>query len=231
MTPLYIIPARSGSKGIPDKNIRLLGGIPLIGHSIRHARDAGADDAHIIVSTDSDRYAAVAEELGVPTPYRRPEELATDTAGSREVILDAMDYADRLGVAYDCVVLLQPTSPFRESGDILRGLEIFDNEHPDMVVSVTPSVANPYYNLFETDPGTGALTICKGPGTYSRRQDAPPVWEYNGAVYIISPDSLRRYPLGLLPRRLPLEMPRERSLDLDTPEDWARAEELINKGI
>lgn len=84
-----------------------------------------------------------------------------------------------------------------------------------MVVSVCDSAANPYYNLFETD-SEGYLHVCKGPGTYTRRQDAPPVLEYNGAVYVINPDSLRRCGLGEFARRVPFFMPASRSIDLDT---------------
>ena len=118
MNCLYIIPARGGSKGIPKKNIKELGGRPLIAYSIDAAREAGADDERIILSTDSSEIALTARRLGLDVPYRRPAALATDTAGSREVILDAMAWADRRGIAYDCVVLLQPTSPFRTADDI-----------------------------------------------------------------------------------------------------------------
>ena len=87
--------------------------------------------------------------------------------------------------------------------------------------------ANPYYNCFETDPDTGALKISKGDGLLTRRQDAPKAWEFNGAVYVISPESLRAMPMGAFKRRIPYEMPAARSVDLDTPADWAVAETLM----
>ena len=118
MTPLYIIPARGGSKGIPRKNIKLLGGRPLIAYSIDAARAAGAPDSSIILSTDDAEIADTARSLGLEVEYMRPAHLATDTAGSREMMLDAMDWADSRGIAYDCVVLLQPTSPLRTADDI-----------------------------------------------------------------------------------------------------------------
>lgn len=226
MKPLYIIPARGGSKGIPHKNIKPLGGRPLIAYSIDAARDAGADDAHIILSTDDDAIADTARSLGLPVEYRRPAALATDTAGSREVIIDAMDYADRTGIDYDCVVLLQPTSPFRTAEDIL-GAEALYTPEVDMVVSVVEAASNPYYNCFETDPESGYLHISKGDGLYTRRQDVPKAWEYNGAVYVINPASIRAMALGAFPRRVPFEMPRLRSIDLDTPFDWLVAEAFI----
>lgn len=228
--PLFIIPARGGSKGIPGKNIKPLGGRPLIAYSIEAARQAGADDQHIILSTDYPSIADTARSLGLEVPYMRPAALATDTAGSREVILDAMDWADRQGIVYDCVVLLQPTSPFRTADDITGALALYSPDI-DMVVSVTPAASNPYYNCFETDPATGFLHISKGDGLYTRRQDAPPAWEYNGAVYVINPLSIRRQPLGAFARRVPFVMPRDRSIDLDTPADWLVAEVLLSQNF
>ncbi len=222
---LYIIPARGGSKGIPHKNIKLLGGKPLINYSIEVAREL-APDRNIILSTDDDEIAKVAEQTGLEVKYRRPASLATDTSGSREVILDAMEWADRNGITYDKIVLLQPTSPFRNAADVRACIDLYDPS-VDVVVSVVESNSNPYYNCFETD-AAGMLHISKGDGLYTRRQDAPPAWEFNGAVYVINPDSIRRMKLGEFPRRVPFEMPRSRSIDLDTQVDWAVAEYLIN---
>lgn len=228
MKPLYIIPARGGSKGIPRKNIKLLGGRPLIAYSIECAIKAGADLDHIILSTDDAEIAEVGRQLGLKIEYMRPPHLATDTAGSSEVILDAMQWADVKGVEYDRVVLLQPTSPFRTPQDIEDALKLYSSDI-DMVVSVVESDANPYYNLFEINPSTGFLSVSKGDGTITRRQDAPKVWEYNGAVYVINPLSIKEMPIGLFSKKIPYEMPRERSLDLDTPFDWQLAEFLLSK--
>lgn len=225
MNPLYIIPARGGSKGIPHKNIKPFCGVPLIWLSIDCARDLGADDDHIIVSTDERRIAKVASNSGLPVPYMRPTALGGDNVGSREVILDAMDWADRKGIEYDCVVLLQPTSPLRTASDVYNALALYDPQ-VDMVVSVCEAASNPYYTCFEQEGPEGYLHISKGDGLYTRRQDCPKVWEYNGAVYVINPDSLRRMPMGAFKRRRPSPMPRERSVDLDTPTDWLVAETL-----
>lgn len=226
MTPLYIIPARGGSKGIPRKNIKPLCGRPLIAYSIDAALAAGASPRSIILSTDDAEIAETGRRLGLDVDYMRPAELATDTAGSREVILDAMDWADKQGIAYDCVVLLQPTSPMRTGADIKAALELYTPD-TDMVVSVKEASANPYYNCFETDPESGYLHISKGDGLLTRRQDAPPAWEYNGAVYVINPQSVRDMPLGAFKKRVPSVMPAERSVDLDTPTDWLVAEAMM----
>lgn len=231
MQPLIVIPARGGSKGIPRKNIKALAGKPLIAYTIDVATQIACNmslpDRCIVVSTDDNEIAAVAESCGVPVPYRRPAELATDKSGSREVIIDAMDWADRNGITYDCVLLLQPTSPLRTVEDVIGSLQLFETTRPDMVVSVKEASSNPYYNCFETDPATGTLHISKGDGTLTRRQDAPLAWEFNGAVYVISPQAIRAMPLGAFPQRIPYPMPASRSIDLDTPLDWAVAETII----
>lgn len=229
MKPLFIIPARGGSKGIPGKNIKPLGGKPLIAHTVAHAL-AVAPAASIVVTTDSEAIADAARSAGATLICMRPASLATDTAGSREVMLHAMDWASDRGVDFDTAVLLQPTSPLRTPGDIVACMDAYKRAQPqaDMAVTVTPSPANPYYDCFETD-ADGRLRISKGDGLYTRRQDAPQAWVYNGAVYVIKPESLRAMPLGAMPCRVPCEMPRSRSIDLDTPTDWLIAEALVKQ--
>ncbi len=235
MKYLYLIPARGGSKGIPGKNIKPLGGVPLIGHSIRHALAAGADSTDIIVSTDSEEIAEVARRYGATVPFLRPASLATDTSSSRDAILHAYDTLKAEGKEYDAIVLLQPTSPFRRPEDILNAVKAYESaamkagqdDMPGMAVSVSEARTNPYYSAFETD-ADGFLHISKGAGRYTRRQDAPKVWEFNGAVYVLNPQLLRKHEISRLPRIIPVEMPPDRSLDLDTPADWERAEQKIN---
>lgn len=224
--PLYIIPARGGSKGIPHKNIKPLAGRPLIAYSIDVARELCHEHDHIILSTDDPTIADTARSLGLKVDYMRPADLATDSSGSREVMLDAMDWADARGIVYDCIVLLQPTSPLRTADDVRAALELYTPQ-VDMVVSVEPAACNPYYNCFETD-ADGFLHISKGDGLLTRRQDAPLAWTYNGAVYVINPQSLRAMPMGSFGRRVPSPMAAERSIDLDTPRDWAVAEAIMS---
>lgn len=226
MRTLFLITARGGSKGIPGKNIRPLGGKPLICHSIDHARQF-ADDADICLSTDSEEIAGVAREYGLEVPFIRPAELATDTAGSYGVILHALDHYRSRGIEYDRVVLLQPTSPLRTSEDIAAAIGLWKPEI-DMVVSVTEAKANPYYDAFEKG-SDGFLHISKGEGKYTRRQDAPEVWQFNGAVYVMSVPSLLEGPMGSFRRIVPSPMSREHSVDLDTPLDWMIAEYLLNE--
>lgn len=224
MKTLYVIPARGGSKGIPHKNIRPLAGKPLIGYSVDVARQL-ADDTDICVTTDDPAITAVVEAMGLKVPFLRPAELATDKSGTYEVLLHALDFYEQRGIHYDCLVLLQPTSPLRTADDVRRAMALYSDDI-DMVVTVKEAASNPYYNCYETD-ADGYLTISKGDGSFTRRQDAPKVWEYNGAVYVINTASLRRCPLGQFRRRRMSEMDAARSVDLDTELDWLVAEKMM----
>lgn len=227
MKPLVIIPARGGSKGVPGKNIRPLNGKPLIHYTIEAAR-AVFPDEQILVSTDDPRIREVAEQTGLKVPFLRPAELATDTAGSQEVLLHALEAAAASGYAADTVVLLQPTSPFRTETHIREAMQLF-REGVDMVVGVKETRSNPYYVLFEENEA-GFLEKSKK-ASFTRRQDCPKVWEINGAVYIIRVSELRGGPIGSFERVVKYEMDEWSSHDIDTPFDWDMAELMIKKSF
>lgn len=222
---LYVIPARGGSKGIPGKNIKPLAGRPLISYTIDVAKQLASDISDICLSTDDQRIIDVAEAEGLHVPFVRPASLATDSCGTYEVLIHALDFYESIGRRYDTLVLLQPTSPLRTVDDVRGALSLYTPDI-DMVVSVKEASTNPYYNAYEED-SDGFLRISKGEGLYTRRQDAPKVWEYNGAVYVINVSSLRKMRLGEFRRRRCYVMPASRSLDLDTPLDWLVVETLI----
>ena len=226
MKPLVIIPARGGSKGIPHKNIKPLAGKPLIYYTIDTARQIVPDE-DICVSTDDQNIIHCVEDYGLKVPFVRPAELATDTAGTYEVLLHALNYYEQQGKTYDVVVLLQNTSPFRTSEQVQEAIQLYHSEI-DMVVSVKECSANPYYCVFEENE-YGFLNICKGDGNITRRQDAPKVYEYNGAIYVINPKSLKEMPLYKFTKRIKYVMDEKSSLDLDTMNDWHMAELMINK--
>lgn len=228
MKPLYLIPARRGSKGIPHKNIKEFCGKPLITYAIDIAR-ALTTDENICVSTEDDEILAVVESYGLKVPFKRPDELATDFAGTYGVLLHALDYYHSLGTHYDVLVLLQPTSPFRRVEDVKEALKIYEPTL-DMVVGVKETTANPYYNCFEEDEN-GFLKHAKGKGEFARRQDAPQAWEYNGAVYVINVNSLKKMPLSQFKKIKKYPMDSVHSIDLDTPLDWIVAETLVQQGI
>lgn len=224
---LWLIPARGGSKGIPKKNIKPFCGSPLVTLSIEQAKECASGDDVILVSTDSPEIKEVSEKCGISIPFLRPEEVSTDTASSYSVIMHALKEFAARGITFEKVVLLQPTSPLRTVEDIRTAVNRWTPD-TDMVVTVSKARTNPYYNAFETDDN-GYLHISKGPGTYTRRQDAPKVWEYNGAVYVMSVESLDKMPMNQFKRILPSPMSSSRSVDLDTPEDWIIAETIYKK--
>lgn len=226
MNILVVIPARGGSKGIPGKNIKPLNGKPLIYYTIDAARSI-VDDSHICVSTDDKHIFDAVEHYGLKIPFKRPDYLATDTASTYDVLLHALHFYEEQGEKFDAIILLQATSPFRTGQHIKEALSLYSKDI-DMVVSVKETDANPYYVCFEED-SNGMLQISKGDGHYTRRQDCPPVYEYNGAIYIINPDSLKEKPLNKFTKRKKYIMDRDHSLDLDTKLDWKVAELIINE--
>lgn len=228
MKSLFLITARGGSKGIPHKNIKPLNGKPLIYYTIDVAR-LFADDEDICVSTDGDDIIKTVEDYGMYVPFKRPDELASDTAGSYEVILHAVKFYEDKGIYYDNVVLLQPTSPFRTKEDVEGCIANYD-DMCDMVVSVKSASANPYYDIFEED-SRGHLVISKGDGKITRRQETPKCYEYNGAVYVINIDSLKARHMNDFQKIRFYEMSEIHSVDLDTMLDWKYAELLIQEGL
>ena len=224
MRPLVIIPARGGSKGIPHKNIKELEGKPLICYTIDAARKFTTDD-NICVSTDDDAIIKVVEAYGLRIPFKRPGYLATDNAGTNGVLLHALDFYERKGNQYDMVVLLQVTSPFRRAEDVIEAVKHYDDSI-DMVTSVMPAKCNPYYDGFEDD-ADGLLAISKGDGSIERRQDAPRVWQQNGAVYVINPLQLKAKGLAGMTKIRKYVMDELHSVDTDNMLDWKIAEIML----
>lgn len=224
MKYLVLIPARGGSKRLPKKNIKLLNGKPLIHYAIDAAREVFSDE-DICVSTDNEDIKRVAEETGLYVPFLRPDYLATDTAGSYEMILHAVEFYEKKGIEYDVVVLLQPTSPFREARQIKEAIATYSSE-VDMIVSVKEAKANPYYTLFEEE--NGFLEKSKK-GDFLRMQDCPKVYEYNGAIYVINVNSLKKAKLSDFKKVKKFVMDEESSLDIDTPLDFLIAQTILTK--
>ena len=223
MNPLVVIPARGGSKGVPNKNIKLFGGKPLIHYTINSALKLFSKEK-IIVSTDSNEILKCAELCGITVPFLRPKHLATDTASTYDVILHAIDYAQSQEIRFDSIVLLQPTSPFRKATHIKDAINLFSSDI-DMVVSVKVSKENPYFSLFEQS-SNGFLQKSKN-SEYTRRQDCPDVYSYNGAIYVINPDSLNQTPIHKFKKVLKYVMNDLDSIDLDTELDWMIGELIL----
>lgn len=228
MNPLIIIPARGGSKGIPHKNIKLLNGKPLIHYTIDVARGV-AKDEDICVSTDDVEIIKCVEDYGLRVPFVRPADLATDTAGTYEVLLHALNFYEAQGKHYDVLVLLQNTSPFRTQKHVKEAIALFRND-VDMVVSVKESETNPYYGCYEDDEN-GFLKKTIENSFITRRQDAPRTYEYNGAIYVFNVKSLKKCHYGKFSRKVKYVMDELHSVDLDNMLDWKFAEFIIKEGL
>lgn len=213
---LAVIPARGGSKGLPGKNILPVGGQPLIAYSINAAKVCAAVD-RVIVSSDDEAIIAVAQACGCDVPFRRPDELATDTAASIDVVLHALDQVP----GYEYVVLLQPTSPLRTAADIDAACERLAADGAQACVSVSPVEQSPYW-MYHIADGGELKPVLELPAGVTRRQDLPPVYALNGAVYVANVSWLRRNRTFLTDETVPYVMPAERSLDIDTFADVER---------
>lgn len=227
MKHLVVIPVRGGSKGIPGKNIKMLGEKPLIGYSIDAARELFPD--HLIyISTDDKKIKEVVGKMGLHVPFMRPAELATDTSGTNEVLLHAVCEAEKMGYKPDVLVLLQATSPFRTGNHLKEALALYD-ENCDMVASVKITKSNPYYVLREEN-NEGWLVKSKE-GFFIRRQDCPIVYELNGAIYIINVSRLKEVSLVSFTKVRKYVMDEISSIDIDSPLDWELAELIMSKNL
>jgi CMP-N,N'-diacetyllegionaminic acid synthase len=225
MKTLVIIPARSGSKGLKDKNIKLLNSKPLIHYSIEAAQEVFSNE-DICFTTDSSEYIKIAKETGIEVPFVRPKELALDNSTSRDVILHCIEFYENKGISYDTVLLLQPTSPFRNKEHLTQILESFNPEY-NMVVSVKETNSNPYYVLAEENE-EGYLEKSKK-GNFTRRQDCPKVYEYNGSMYLINVNSLKQQSISEFTKVKKFEMEKEFSIDIDNQLDFDFAEFMMLK--
>tara|TARA_B100000780_G_C21117167_1_gene452113 strand:- start:1847 stop:2527 length:681 start_codon:yes stop_codon:yes gene_type:complete len=224
LNPLIVIPARGGSKGVPGKNIKLLNGKPLINYTIEAARSIFSDEV-ICVSTDDIKIKEVVEDLGLKVPFLRPQALASDTAGTYEVLLHAIEQYEKKGYFPDTLILLQATSPFRTGKQIEEALKLFDIDC-EMVVSVKETKSNPYYILREENK-EGWLEKSKK-ANFTRRQDCPKVYEVNGAIYIMPVSVLKEKALSEFVKLRKFEMNEVSSHDIDTMFDWGFAEFILN---
>lgn len=225
MKILALIPARGGSKRLPGKNVRQLGGKPLIEWSIQVARTL-PDVAAVLVSTDDPEIARHAQHAGALVPWLRPAELATDTASSVDVALHALDDYERAHGRVDGLLLLQPTSPFRNRARLQAGLALFAANPGCSVIGVSPASTHPLW-CFRLD-GTRLRPFVEGGGLHLRSQDLPPAYAVNGAFYLVPTKVLREthslYARDLLP--LVMETPAE-CIDIDTEQDWQLAEQML----
>ena len=226
MRILALITARGGSKRLPGKNIRLLGGKPLIVWSIDVAKDI-PEICDILVSTDEQAIAAVSKDFGALVPWLRPAEFATDSASSVDVALHALDWYEAHKGKVDGLLLLQPTSPFRTRKSVCEGIRLFVKNDRKAVLGVSPTHAHPMWTL--KMEGNFLLPYMQEHGFDMRSQDLPLTYVVNGSFYIISPDELRECRSFMPACMLPLiSLDQKESLDIDTQSDWNMAEFFLS---
>lgn len=228
MRILALITARGGSKRLPGKNLRVLGGRPLLEWSIDAVRGI-REVCDILVSTDDAAIASAAQAAGVPVPWLRPAELACDTASSVDVCMHALDWYEGRNAPLDGLLLLQPTSPFRRRTSVVRGIELFAAHQGRPVIGVSPAASHPSWCL--RLEGGALRPFLDGAALNLRSQDLPDAYVVNGAFYLIHPRDLRTRRTFYGDDMLPLVMndPAE-ALDIDTEWDWTVAQAVLARG-
>lgn len=225
MNNIAIIPARSGSKGLKDKNIKILNGKPLLAYSIEAAIDSKMFSA-IYVSTDSQVYADIAMKHGADVPFLRPKELATDTASSWDVVVDALLRYNELGKSFTTVTLLQPTSPLRSADDIIRGYRLLEEKNANSVVAVCETDHSPLWCNVLPENHSMSNFINKAISNLPRQQ-LQQFYRINGALYIVKASVLNSNADIYENNCYAYIMPKYRSIDIDSLLDFAFAETII----
>lgn len=221
--------ARGGSKGVPGKNLRLLMGVPLIAHSIAHAKQSGLFDL-VAVSSDSEEILRTAEVHGADIAIKRPDALATDTSAKMPAIAHAVrEVEQRQGKEYATCVDLDATSPLRRPGDIIACVQLLEQTGCTNVITGTPAHRSPYFNLVECD-ANGVVRLSKPlPQAVVRRQDSPACFDMNSSIYVWRRDKLLADPRVFYDDTRLYVMPHDRSIDIDDDLDFEIVVLLMKK--
>lgn len=227
MKTICIIPARGGSKGIPRKNIRLLGNKPLIAYAITTAINSGVFD-HVVVTTDDVEIATISKQYGAEVPFIRPKELAIDTISNDDVLIHAIKQLKSLGFNFDVSFLRDCTVPFVDENDIKGSLSLLTTSDCDAVFGAVRAHPNPYFGMMEKN-STGYLEPSKSTGKLiTRRQDAPLVYAVDG-FFIHYVDVLLKTSNINTPRIIPYEISKEHGHMIDFEIDFTIAEILLKQ--
>jgi CMP-N-acetylneuraminic acid synthetase len=216
--------ARGGSKGLPGKNIKELGGIPLLAHGIRLAKAIDRVE-RIFVSTDDAQIAAIATQFGAEV-IDRPAALATDTASEWMAWKHAILHVRSLGLDFDIFLSLPATSPLRNGQDVSNCLDALQADI-DVVITVTPSARSPYFNMVSTD-AAGLAHVLLGNAEFKRRQDVPSVYDITTVAYVARPDFILTHGRLFEGRVRPVVIPKERAVDIDDAYDFKLAQALLD---
>lgn len=222
---LALLPARSGSKGSVDKNIRTLGGKPLLAWSIEAARKCKSID-RLILSTDSRKYADIAKALGAQVPFIRPAHLATDRSSMMDVILHTMQFIEQSEGPYDYLVLLQPTSPFRTHRHLQQAIELVFSKNAQVILGVQENEHSPLFsNMLPADGNMNGFIDKRFRN--KNRQELSKYYRLNGAIYIASWPYLKQTKDWFGKKTFAYVMDRKSSIDIDSDEDFLFAKGLL----
>jgi len=222
---ICLIAARGGSKGVPNKNIRLLGRKPLIAYAIETALTSHAFE-HVIVSTEDRKIAKIAKEFGAEIPFQRPNYLATDSSSMSDVIEHTIMKLRKLDYSFDTLGFIDCTVPFINSKDIQGALSLFNKTSCDLVCSVYRQHHNPYFNMMEKNKQGFLRFSKKSAKNLENRQSAPIVFQLTG-LFVLNVNKFMKYKKFYMPKALPYEIPPERGLMIDTEFEFKMAEFII----
>jgi len=223
---IAIVCARGGSKGVVRKNLRSLGGQPLVGLTVNQALDSGLF-ACVAVSSDCPEILSAARSAGAHRLVRRPDELAGDHISAHPAILHCLAACESdLGTRFDSITCLQVTSPFRATVDVVNAVQLQQTRRVGSVITGCAARNSPYFSMVEERPDGSLKVVVESAEAVVRRQDAPRCWDLNGAVYVFERDRYVAEQHLLYEDSLICEMPAERSLDIDTEFDLLLARTL-----
>jgi len=226
MKILALIPARSGSKRLPGKNIRIFGGKPLINWSIEVAKEIPAI-CDVLVSTDDSQIASIAEAAGASVPWLRPKDIAADDTPSIEVALHALNWYESMNGEIDGLLLLQPTSPLRSKTTIQKGIDLFETHERKSVIGVSHVQNHPMWTLRQA--GDYITPFFDSNEFELKEQDLPQAFVVNGSFFLSSPEVLRRNKKFMELMAVPLlSSSLNEDVDIDTIQDFERAEEIYS---
>ena len=222
---ICFIGARGGSKGVRGKNIRRMGNMPLIAHTIKTSLESGIFK-HVIVSTENNEIARIAKKYGAEVPFVRPKKLATDTAGMVDVMVHGINELKEQGYNFDILVNRDCTVPFMRNIDVKGAITLLNRKKCDAVYGVYKQHFNPYFNMMEMN-SNGFLKLSKKMKERPKsRQESPIVYQLNG-LFVYDVEKLLKYKTAILPKSLPYEIPLESGLMIDTELEFKIAEMML----
>ena len=229
MNIIALICARSGSKGVPNKNIKLLAGKPLIERSINQAKEL-KEINRVIVSTDSKEIANIAINAGAQVPFMRPKELAEDDAPEWLVWRHALESINKIDGSYPDILIIVPvTAPLRTVDDLKNCLIEYQKGNADIIITATDSHRSPYFNMVKIDKEGMANLVISPEETITRRQDTPNIYDMTTVAYVTTPKFVFENDSIFSGKVRHVHIPIERALDIDTLFDFKIAELLLSK--